>query len=183
MLRFYFFTAKQGTWVHNFDRGLRRGFIEHLQRMLHADRACILSEHLAATNSGRAHVLLLRSGFSENCPVFIYFNYEYLLVLLFYFMNILSPVHMRWFTHGVQIIHICIICTRVYFWACERNYIYAKVNLHMCKYTPPCKYTPAQTRCIFAFAYMYFYMYVFLVMWTRSKYTPVCKCKFSSYFK
>ena len=26
----------------------------------------------------------------------------------------------------------------------------------MCKYTPPCKYTPAQTRCIFAFAYMYF---------------------------
>ena len=21
MLRFYFFTAKQGTWVHNFDRG------------------------------------------------------------------------------------------------------------------------------------------------------------------
>ena len=26
----------------------------------------------------------------------------------------------------------------------------------MCKYTPPCKYTPAQTRCIFAFAYVYF---------------------------
>ena len=44
----------------------------------------------------------------------------------------------------------------VYFWACERNCIYVKVNLHMCKYTPPCKYTPAQTRCIFAFAYMYF---------------------------
>ena len=63
---------------------------------------------------------------------------------------------MRWFTHSVYIIHICIICTWVYFWACERNCIYAKVNLHMCKYTPPCKYTPAQTRCIFAFAYMYF---------------------------
>ena len=68
----------------------------------------------------------------------------------------LNPVHMRWFTHGVQIIHICIICTRVYFWPCERNCIYVKVNLHMCKYTPPCKYTPALTRCIFAFAYMYF---------------------------
>ena len=67
-----------------------------------------------------------------------------------------SPVHMRWFTHGVYIIHICIICTRVYFWACERNCIYVKVNLHMCKYTPPCKYTPAQTRCIFAYTYMYF---------------------------
>ena len=26
----------------------------------------------------------------------------------------------------------------------------------MCKYTPPCKYTPAQTRCIFAFTYMHF---------------------------
>ena len=51
---------------------------------------------------------------------------------------------------------ICIICTRVYFWACERNCIYVKVNLHMRKYTPPCKYTPARTRCIFAFAYMYF---------------------------
>ena len=78
---------------------------------------------------------------------------------LFYFnlFNcVLSPVHMRWFTHGVYIIHICIICTGVYFWACERNCIYVKVNLHMCKYTPPCKYTPAQTRCIFAFAYMYF---------------------------
>ena len=48
----------------------------------------------------------------------------------------LSPVHMRWFTHGVQIIHICIICTRVYFWACERNCICVKVNLHMCKSTP-----------------------------------------------
>ena len=69
---------------------------------------------------------------------------------------ILSPVHMRWFTHGMQIIHICIICTGVYFWACERNCIYVKVNLHMCKYTPPCKYTPAQTRCIFAFTYMCF---------------------------
>ena len=69
---------------------------------------------------------------------------------------VLSPVHMRWFTHGMQIIHICIFCTQVYFWACERNCIYVKVNLHMCKYTPPCKYTPAQTRCIFAFTYMYF---------------------------
>ena len=46
--------------------------------------------------------------------------------------------------------------TWVYFWACERNCIYVKVNLHMCKYTPPCKYTPAQTRCIFAYTYMYF---------------------------
>ena len=26
----------------------------------------------------------------------------------------------------------------------------------MCKYTPPCKYTPARTRCIFAYTYMYF---------------------------
>ena len=45
---------------------------------------------------------------------------------------------------------------RVHFCACERNCIYVKVNLHMCKYTPPCKYTSARTRCIFAFAYMYF---------------------------
>ena len=72
------------------------------------------------------------------------------------FFVLYSPVHMRWFTHGVYNIHICIICTRVYFWACERNCLYAKVNLHMCKYTPPCKYTPAQTRCIFAYTYMYF---------------------------
>ena len=30
MLRFYFFTAKQGTWVHNFDRG-PLGFIKTVQ--------------------------------------------------------------------------------------------------------------------------------------------------------
>ena len=40
----------------------------------------------------------------------------------------------------------------------------AKANLHMCKYTPPCKYmySPAQTRCIFCiyvfFTYMYFWI-------------------------
>ena len=86
----------------------------------------------------------------------------------------LSPVHMRWFTHGVQIIHICIICTRVYFWACERNCIYVKVNLHMCKYTPPCKYTPAQTRCIFAFAYMYFlHVCIFGHVNAQQIYTPM----------
>ena len=36
---------------------------------------------------------------------------------------------MRWLTHGVYIIHICIICTRVYFWACERNCIYVNLKL------------------------------------------------------
>ena len=73
----------------------------------------------------------------------------------------------------------------VYFWACERNCIYIKVNLHMCKYTPGCISAPAQTRCKFTFAYMQIYSYssVYLVMWTRSKYTHVCKCNFSSYFK
>ena len=34
MLRFYFFTAKQGTWVHNFDRGpfglIHLGMIAHV---------------------------------------------------------------------------------------------------------------------------------------------------------
>ena len=50
-------------------------------------------------------------------------------------------------------------------WACERNCIYVEVNLNMCKYTPPYKYTPAQTRCKFALTYMYFfYIYVFWVM-------------------
>ena len=52
-----------------------------------------------------------------------------------------------------------ILCTRVYIWACERNCIYVKVNLHTYKYTP------AQTRCIFAFTYnlciLYIYSYVF----------------------
>ena len=93
----------------------------------------------------------------------------------------LSPVHMRWFTHGMQIIHICIICTRVYFWACERNCIYVKVNLHMCKYTPPCKYTPAQTRCIFAFTCMYFIHICIFGHVNAQQITPVCKCKISSY--
>ena len=62
-----------------------------------------------------------------------------------------APIYTRYANYT-----LCIICTRVYFWACERNCIYVKVNLRMCKYTPPCKYTPAQTRCIFAFTYMYF---------------------------
>ena len=68
---------------------------------------------------------------------------------------------MRWFTHGVYIIHICIICTRVYFWACERNCIYVKVNLHMCKYTPPCKYYTCSDQvyiCIYIYVF-YTYMY------------------------
>ena len=63
--------------------------------------------------------------------------------------------HAQIYTRCVKYTHI-IICTRVYFWACERNCIYVKVNLHICKYTPTCKYTPAQTRCILAFTYMYF---------------------------
>ena len=80
-----------------------------------------------------------------------------LFVVLFLFYLLLSPVHMRWFTVTVcKLYIICIICTRVYFLSCERNCIYVKVNLHMCKYTPPCKYTPAQTRCIFTFTCMYF---------------------------
>ena len=94
-----------------------------------------------------------------------------------------SPVHMRWFTHGVYIIHICIICTRVYFWACERNCIYVKVNLHMCKYTPRVNIHLLRPGVYLHLHVCILYIYVFLVMWTRSKYTHVCKCNFSSYFK
>ena len=76
--------------------------------------------------------------------------------IIYYIIYTKAPFTCADLPHGVYIIHICIICTQVYFWVCERNCIYVKVNLHMCKYTPPCKYTPAQTRCIFAYTYMYF---------------------------
>ena len=39
----------------------------------------------------------------------------------------------------------------------------------MCKYTTPCKYTPAQTRCCF---YMYFILYVFFIY----RYFWSCEC-------
>ena len=113
----------------------------------------IVSVMSSFSSEQRRHVVFLPSTYFRTRD----FNTGRLFQYWPIFVNIdLSPVHMRWYTHGVYIIHICIICTRVYFWACERNCIYVKVNLHMCKYTPPCKYTPAQTRCIFAFAYMYF---------------------------
>ena len=55
---------------------------------------------------------------------------------------------------------LCIICTRVYFWACERNCIYVKVNLHMCKYTPPCNIYTCSDQVYICILYVY----VFLVM-------------------
>ena len=53
----------------------------------------------------------------------------------------------------------------MYFWACERNCIYVKVNLHMCKYTPRVNFHLLRPEYmhlhiymlyIYAFAYMYF---------------------------
>ena len=64
-----------------------------------------------------------------------------------------TPVHMRWFTRGVQSLHISKICTLL--WACERNCIYANVNIHMCKFTPGCKFT--LTRCKYTFVHVYIF--------------------------
>ena len=48
----------------------------------------------------------------------------------------------------------------------------------MCKYTPHVNIHLLRPGVYLHLHICIFYMYVFLVMWTRSKYTHVCKCKF-----
>ena len=52
----------------------------------------------------------------------------------------------------------------IYNWACERNCIYVKVNLHMCKYTPCVNIHLLGPGVYFLLHICILYIYVFLVM-------------------
>ena len=101
----------------------------------------------------------------HNLGTFVTFAEPYLIILLSERLERIYPCFTP-FTcadlHTVCKLHVYIYV----FWACERNCIYVKVNLHMCKYKPPCKYTPAQTRCIFAFAFAYMYFIHICIFWS-----------------